>query len=109
MVAVAVVFVEAALAWLLVMNVATRLTLLLTLVVLMSFSIALAILLSDPEAPGCMCGGWQAFAKRTDRSLALGLVRNGILLWTVVWLWTNARRNAAAAIRGRGIPNAIQR
>jgi len=108
-VAALVIVVEAALGWLMILNIWGRPTSTVAFCVLLGFTAVLVYLSGNSDAPSCRCGGWLAFAERSGQSPAFGLIRNVAMLWAVLCVYRSSpgpatilRRQVPAANRGPG-------
>jgi uncharacterized membrane protein YphA (DoxX/SURF4 family) len=82
---------EALLGVYLIFDVARRPVLIATGVTLILFTLVLARLLIDPNAPNCGCfGTFQVIVAQENSPVSL--VRNAALLWDVGWLYLDSRK-----------------
>ncbi|MCL4196932.1 MAG: hypothetical protein KJZ69_05515 [Phycisphaerales bacterium] len=84
--AVLLAILESALGWSLLLDVGRRVALWISLVALIVFSFVLVRLWLDPSAPSCGCFGAVRNAILGGDKSPLGLVRNGLMTWGLLWL-----------------------
>lgn len=84
--AVLLAILESALGWSLLLDVGRRVALWISLVALIVFSFVLVRLWLDPSAPSCGCFGAVRNAILGGDRSPLGLVRNGLMTWGLLWL-----------------------
>lgn len=89
---------ESLLAVMLIVDIKRRLTLILTGITLIIFTLALMKLNSDPKASDCGClGAFQTILAVHAKS-STGLIRNAALLWIVGWLYFTNRAKSSHQI-----------